>query len=839
VTDAAVNLAMERDLNGQPERDRTFLRYFSIVPLYNAGVPEAELEGYRVALGKLINSLSWHRIVTRPKPIDPARTLFRIDLRDYNWTPDTWNTLARSYPYGVNALALATVTSLCGADTPVIRADWFVATASIPPLYHDLLGLPKSVQELEKMLGVDSARNLAQEKNVARAGMRTSGVSRNNRVVERHISGSGAYWKSYDFKGNDGDQNIFRDPLHFSAAGGEMVFNLPNGMQGYYISTTAGDRLDSAPVNIVADRNYPEEPAVINGRSCMACHYAGIKRFKDDIREVVQKIQDANFDRDKALALYPPQADLERMLDEDTHRFNAAIEQAGGAPTLDFRTEPINALARTFRADLNLRRAAAELGVEEDAFRQRLASNRALADLGLGQLLVANGGVKRDVWEQAYSSVVRELQFPSTGLPRGLVAWWSGDGDASDSISRIHSVANAGVGFAPGVLGRGMLFDGKTARVAVDDAEELKLTGSLSLTAWIDAAPGVQQTIIFRGDNRASLDPYWLAVAANGDLVFHIGSLQDQEEIHTPIPTGRFVAIAGTLDVSAGKMRVYVDGKMVAEKATRLRPLRDLDARFFPGLGLGNSQQSPQFNVPFRGVIDEMQIYRRALTADEVAGLYHNQLAAATGSGTVTKLSDGYVIRPGQPATPVTPDPAEAADALVPPDGAYHDILNVGDMEHWRVEGIPWDAVDGALRSPKANDRDLLRFDQPFPSDDVGIELQVRVRSGMRLRVFLGNFYLGNETGDGKVFNLHGAGIKDVQLQGDVSCNYDVWYVLRLTVARDGRITLYKNGEIVATAARKESEEIRLKFSPGDGFSQGVIDVSKVRVRIGPSNKPK
>ena len=50
-----------------------------------------------------------------------------------------------------------------------MRADWFVAVASRPPLYHDILQLPRSEGELEKMLRVDVLENIRQERAV-RAG---------------------------------------------------------------------------------------------------------------------------------------------------------------------------------------------------------------------------------------------------------------------------------------------------------------------------------------------------------------------------------------------------------------------------------------------------------------------------------------------------------------------------------------------------------------------------------------------------------------------------------------------------------------------------------------------
>ena len=53
---------------------------------------------------------------------------------------------------------------------------------------------------LEKRLQVDFEDNFARGK-LARAGFAASGVSSQNRLVERHDTAVGGYyWKSYDFK---------------------------------------------------------------------------------------------------------------------------------------------------------------------------------------------------------------------------------------------------------------------------------------------------------------------------------------------------------------------------------------------------------------------------------------------------------------------------------------------------------------------------------------------------------------------------------------------------------------------------------------------------------------
>ena len=145
--------------------DRAFARYFTMTHLYNAGESAQILQEYRKGLSKLINSLSWGAIVTNPHPIDPQGTIFYIDLRHYEWDRnDGWGQIEAEYPYRI-AFDAPTQTALKAqlgrlqeemkSDVPAVHVDWFVAQASLPPLYHDLLSLPLTDRELETRLEVD------------------------------------------------------------------------------------------------------------------------------------------------------------------------------------------------------------------------------------------------------------------------------------------------------------------------------------------------------------------------------------------------------------------------------------------------------------------------------------------------------------------------------------------------------------------------------------------------------------------------------------------------------------------------------------------------------------
>ena len=408
LTETQVIRLIESDLVRAPERDQRFLRYFSLAHLDNAGVTEAELDRQREALVKLLNSLSWRRAISKPRTLDATGTVLRIDLRDFDWDEAIWNRIVGAYPYAITRPDQRLILDLTGSPVAYVRVDWFVATASVPPLYHEILGLPASVTDLERLLDLDTARNLRQEKFVVRAGVRNSGVSRNNRALERHETRQGAYWRSYDFTSSTGPQNIFENPLDLHPAGGEIIFNLPNGMQAYFLANGRGNRLDRAPTEIVFDRNEPDRSEIVNGRSCMSCHFAGMKTFRDDVRNVISG-QASLPDRDRALAIYVEQGQLDRLLDEDAARFRHAVTEAGGRIPEDPRSEPVGAVGRRFEAPLGTELAAAELGVQPAALRAGIEGNTRLSSLGFGQLLIENGTIKRDLWQEHFPDLVRAL----------------------------------------------------------------------------------------------------------------------------------------------------------------------------------------------------------------------------------------------------------------------------------------------------------------------------------------------------------------------------------------------------------------------------------------------
>ena len=420
ISPSEVFTSIETHLNTLSAFDRAFARYFTLTHLYNAGETPELLGEYRKALYKLVNSLSWGLDVINPIPIDPQATIFYIDLRHYEWdVNDAWSKIEEEYPYHIAFDApaqiglrnqLGRLQTQMKTDVPSVHIDWFLATASTPPLYHDLLSLPLTDRELETRLEVDVARNLINAPGVRvwRAGFNNSGVSNNNRVVERHTSRYGAYWKSYDFAGSVGAQNIFTHPLNFTHDGGEAIFNLPNGLQGYYLVNASGFRLDEAPINIVSNP-AASDPTVRNGLSCIGCHTEGMKTLEDQVRSVIESNTNPPYNKAQALRLYVEKSDMDARVGDDMERYRGALEATGGAIG---GVEPISRFHEAFQGPVDAAYAAAVVGLETEPFLEKVRENTGLQNVGLLALEGEKGSVQRDTWTSSFRDVMYALDYP-------------------------------------------------------------------------------------------------------------------------------------------------------------------------------------------------------------------------------------------------------------------------------------------------------------------------------------------------------------------------------------------------------------------------------------------
>jgi len=187
-----------------------------------------------------------------------------------------------------------------------------------------------------------------------------------------------------------------------------------------------------------------------------------------------------------------------------------------------------------------------------------------------------------------------------------MVAWWPGDGNANDIIGGNNSSLVSNVGFAAGEVG--LAFDLNGGYVQVPDAPSLDITSQITIDAWIkpSALGGrVVDKITAGGHDGYLLDTY------GGVIRFQIGS--DSVSGSTSLPIGTWSHIAGVYDGS--QMTVYLNGVLDGSLTISIPiPVNSLPLR----IGADSNGSSL-----FSGLIDEVELFNRALSIGEIQAIYN------------------------------------------------------------------------------------------------------------------------------------------------------------------------------------------------------------------------
>lgn len=411
-----------QDLLRRDQASLAETRYLSLAHMLLQDTPEATLDVYRNGLRKFFNSVTWNRSPVKLVPIDKRKTIFRVSLRDLAWTVAKWNAIADKDPFKVDyggALAAHVARLVPDSRGIVLRGDWFVAVASAAPVYYDLLDLPKTAYDLERLIGVSSRDNITQGR-VARAAMRVSKVSKNYRMIERHGATYGAYWRSYDFDGNSGKKDLFTLPLtgkdngtrKFEHAGGEVIFHLPNGLQAYWLEKQDGTRLDIAPTEIVSDPSR-RDPRIINGISCMGCHEPGLHvKFDDLLPRLARDPTAFGEDVDILRKTYKKREEMAAIFKADNDVYAGALKAAG--VTEEPGRESVRALVDSFEANVTVESAAAELGITVNRFKELAKKDKRLDNV-LFEL--EGSGLPRDRFIEVFPDLVSGALFARRSGP--------------------------------------------------------------------------------------------------------------------------------------------------------------------------------------------------------------------------------------------------------------------------------------------------------------------------------------------------------------------------------------------------------------------------------------
>jgi len=372
--------AVNSDLAGEDKDDRAFLRYISLTNRFTAGVCAPALDRERDALLKMLNMLSIKAKVGTMRPANKELTLYRIDLRDFDWdrtiqvanTPfdDVWEAIADANDYAVPFVGddADDAKADTATDFPIMFADQMMDVAVIGNLYYGILNIDIN-QPLGTFisdgLGINVQEDIDNDEAI-RAGTTKSIISRQDRLVERHDIQirNGAFWQSFDFDDNAND-SIFEDPFGFTAGGSEAIFTLPNGMLAYIIADENDAIVEDS--NILFDTSQDNHRA-ITAVSCSGCHATGFIPVVDEVGPIARaNALQIGLDRNEVEqleSLYVKPDAFERQVKLDSEGFYQRALQSAELPIQG--GDPVSQVFLRFDDDMRLQDAAGDLGLTPD-----------------------------------------------------------------------------------------------------------------------------------------------------------------------------------------------------------------------------------------------------------------------------------------------------------------------------------------------------------------------------------------------------------------------------------------------------------------------------------------
>jgi Concanavalin A-like lectin/glucanases superfamily/Divergent InlB B-repeat domain/Putative Ig domain/Immunoglobulin I-set domain len=239
------------------------------------------------------------------------------------------------------------------------------------------------------------------------------------------------------------------------------------------------------------------------------------------------------------------------------------------------------------------------------------------------------------------NKAVRARFASAVPLPPGLIALWRGETDASDLIGGHHGTFFAGAAptgpsvTASGKVGGAFNFDG-TVYVRVPDSAALR-PARLTVEAWVFPTAIRSQTIVARGSSKDDFDTWYLGLdnVNRPEFIFKDNHLLQGS---FAIPLNQWTHLAFTFEELL--QRLYVNGAEVSRPTNAEFLVLVYDAAPVP-VTIGSDWAGNASSARFSGRIDEVALYNRALTADEVLNIYNADFVGK-------KFSQPYFTSPAQ-----------------------------------------------------------------------------------------------------------------------------------------------------------------------------------------------
>ncbi len=215
------------------------------------------------------------------------------------------------------------------------------------------------------------------------------------------------------------------------------------------------------------------------------------------------------------------------------------------------------------------------------------------------------------------------LAVPAFAADQPPAAYWSFDlGKGSDEIRGFQK-------FVPGAAGNGLRFDGQTTTVIRGASKAPRLGGAFSIEAWvaIQTYPWTWCAVVNQEKDRKA--GYFFGIDPEGrfGLQVAVDDLWRESRSTVKLPLYAWNHLVGAFDAASG-IKLYLNGELVGETKISGTPRYALGADVWIGRNQTPLGLSEEVKVvapvafSFDGILDEVRIYDRVLTAVEAQSHY-------------------------------------------------------------------------------------------------------------------------------------------------------------------------------------------------------------------------
>ena len=212
----------------------------------------------------------------------------------------------------------------------------------------------------------------------------------------------------------------------------------------------------------------------------------------------------------------------------------------------------------------------------------------------------------------------------------GLVAYWPLNGNADDAVADDHGTLQGNPQLVDGKIGSAVQLDGDGDYILVSPDSRLDITGSITLSAWIKVNAwntDRYDNILYKQIADLSDRAYRLSRdASSNGVCLTLNSVGGEVKVRgaTAINDNEWHLVVGVFDMDATQWFLYVDGQEDTGSVSGSASGNIKDSTGTPLYMGRDPTHGAAGDRDWIGLLDEVAIWNRALTSDEIGFLWND-----------------------------------------------------------------------------------------------------------------------------------------------------------------------------------------------------------------------